>query len=369
MKRVTFLFVSIAVQLAGADFAGQVLNTSGVAKLGDPPDSWTCQPSASTLKDYCEQSLPKSLAQTADCSEGWQTYENSDATNIALRECQKKAGRDCFTYDNNGRNCFSGCARDWPFPGITEAWHTYCSSRSAGKTWYMPDDCSIAWYKTKGDAKGGCEDHTNGKSCQLFDDGGVTVGPHCLPACKQLESEWCWATATAELASYWNPSKFPVRGDDCTGLECQIASWVTKKDCCGDKASCNAANAVSTEYLREVAGAPAYKYTPGQLSEAHLQTALAAGPIAIRIAWPNGGAHFVTVGGVNRAGDRAGVASYFLHDPLKQNQAGKYQDVAYAHIKVYQEPLHAKNQDRYTGNWDGTIHVASTNFQEEMVTV
>jgi len=348
---------------AGTGTASPAVETELNVRSGlrDPSKGWTCEPAdAKFFQDYCDKyTSPKSFAMTADCQHAYEWHGGSDATNTALDNCAKdNNGQECFTYDNNGRMCFSKCVHSWPQSYAVRDWAKYCNSRTKKKAWSMPDDCSSYGYSINSDdvssasasAKQYCEKESNGKPCHLFDDNGADMGPRCLPACLQLEPEWCWATATLEISSYWNPTKFPVTGDDCTGLECQVASHKTGKDCCADPSNCDAGNSIDVDFIQNVAGGPAYEWTSGQLSDADLQNALALGPLIVRIAWPDDkGAHFVTVGGYD-----AEHETYFLHDSLVENQAGKYQDVSYASIQTYREPA-----GRYTGTWDGTVHVAS----------
>lgn len=58
-----------------------------------------------------------------------------------------------------------------------------------------------------GRAKAICEERAGKGNCWLYDDGGASKAPHCIPACQQRFNQWCWATTVASIASYWNPKK------------------------------------------------------------------------------------------------------------------------------------------------------------------
>merc|ERR1711924_86409 len=58
-----------------------------------------------------------------------------------------------------------------------------------------------------------------------------------LPACLQYESDWCWATALAEIAHFLKPEDFPVAGSDCHGVEYAIVGY--KRDPTQAEACCN----------------------------------------------------------------------------------------------------------------------------------
>lgn len=133
---------------------------------------------------------------------------------------------------------------------------------------------------------------------------------------------------------------------------------MNQKDCCRNKASCNQgltpAGGIRLAKFLCNATAPLY-IQGGPLSEERLQAAIAAGPVAVQINWTSLLAHWVTVGGVSKNTTPGAPATYFVHDPLVENHAGKYQDLSFAEIKKYQEP-----DGRYFGTWNMTVYVGGS---------
>lgn len=201
-----------------------------------------------------------------------------------------------------------------------------------------------------------------------------------LPACLQYEEDWCWATALAELASFFKPHDFPVRGSDCHGVECKIAGY--KRDpkhpeaCCNGTATkfCRAYGSVGgtccesrfpkqasclkkcgffshevddvlcqtqecdiggnyddiTNGIMRLTG---MNYTTndnaGPPSVERLDAILSKGrPMVIVVMWDAGGGHALTLAGCAAAG-----GPYYLHDP--KDAAGAYRTLTYEEIAEY----------------------------------
>ena len=51
-----------------------------------------------------------------------------------------------------------------------------------------------------------------------------------FPACHQLGTMWCWATAVAAATEYYTSRS----ESKCVGLECEIVGWTFSKQCCPD---------------------------------------------------------------------------------------------------------------------------------------
>lgn len=172
-----------------------------------------------------------------------------------------------------------------------------------------------------------------------------------FPACLQYETDWCWATGVAELASFWDKNKYPEVGSDCHGIECQIVGHKTGQDCCANrnKTECSLVGGNEQDILDGIKFTVGKAYTAkgdGPLSQADLDKVLSKGhPVIIAVFWTAGGGHALTLGGC------AGSGSYYLHDP--ENKQGSYQTLTYEQIASYKPP-EAKT---LTGKWMWTFYL------------
>merc|ERR1712048_326208 len=173
-----------------------------------------------------------------------------------------------------------------------------------------------------------------------------------FPACLQYEPAWCWATAVAEVAHFWNPSKYPETGSDCHGVECEIVG--RKKDVDDPKACCGAnadtckdiAGSVEdiTNGINWISGKTYKAYTDGPLTQAQLDTLLSKGhPVVIAVFWERGGGHALTLGGCTGGG------SYYLHDP--ERKQGSYQSLTYKEIALYVPPEANSLKGKWMATW------------------
>lgn len=159
-----------------------------------------------------------------------------------------------------------------------------------------------------------------------------------LPACLQYEPEWCWATAVAEIASFYNKQKYPEPGNDCHGTECQVVghknNLADPDACCRDKDSCGQITGTGQDIVNSIQWTVGQNYIwkgEGPMSQADIDNVLNKGhPVGINVVWEDGSRHILTLGGCAASG------SYFLHDPL--NKEGNYQTLTYEQVASYHPP-------------------------------
>lgn len=214
-----------------------------------------------------------------------------------------------------------------------------------------------------------------------------------FPTCLQYQTNWCWATAVAELAHFYKPEDFPVIGNDCHGMECKIVghkkspsqpseccsvgcsnadqlccqgplnnfmqgadckdkctwvpyTWEVNKSECGTSA-CQYIAGQSEDILEGIMWTTGKKHTAktdGPLSQDQLDTLLAKGhPVIIGVFWTAGGGHALTLGGCTGSG------MYYLHDP--ENLQGSYQILTYEQIVAYVPP----KKKELVGKWMWTF--------------
>jgi hypothetical protein len=128
-----------------------------------------------------------------------------------------------------------------------------------------------------------------------------------FPIQTQLEEEWCWAAVAASVDNYFNPiSSVP---------QCRIATNVLNKDACGDPEECNLSETLQ-KALKVVDRLRGIRIGP--LTFAQLRQEIDAGhPVCARIAWNDGGAHFVVISGYYES--PAGVRTVDISDPWYPN--------------------------------------------------
>jgi len=333
-----------------------------------PVEGWDCHPEkthALQWKQYCAlQGVPKSWAMTSSCKTGAAAKGHGvGVTKKALQKCENRANnRTCYTWDNNGRKCFG----DYHASQAEEPWRRYCKSHLP-KAWFASADgskkaASLGGEDPVGRARASCEEQAGAGNCRLFDDGGHSLAPRCMPACQQRYSQWCWATAGAELLIYWKPDVFIAKGaDSCQGLTCQIATEIVggNRTCCTDRDedghaeewtdACNEPKNIAplARWLKKETGKNyVYRqYVPG---EERLKDILKRGPIVLLVNWlSDNSGHFVTLAGTDDNG------TYWAHDPWNLNQAGKYEVLTYPELRNYVAPGSGKK-----ANWTWTMYVA-----------
>lgn len=229
-----------------------------------------------------------------------------------------------------------------------------------------------AYILRRNQAKLTCESYAGVGNCMLYDDGGVSKAPHCMPACQQRFNQWCWATTVASIASYWEPDRYTATGPDtCMGISCEIASrvWTThgggvyggygrQVHCCPNHGQdggalewdneCNQPNSLyaSAQWLNNETGKHYVFHESFVPNKMRLQDVLRRGPIIALISWGVGrGGHYILIAGTNGLGD------FWVHDPFVGNQAGKYEILTYAQISRYSGPGFGNN-----GTWIGTFY-------------
>ena len=108
-----------------------------------------------------------------------------------------------------------------------------------------------------------------------------------FPIEPQQETDWCWAAVTDSVEQYFDSKS--------TLTQCEIANRMLGRDCCNDPDSCNLAFKLQ-DVLRplgrladSMVGYPPFTDLKKELT--------ANRPIAVRIGWFGGGAHFVVICG------------------------------------------------------------------------
>ena len=155
---------------------------------------------------------------------------------------------------------------------------------------------------------------------------------------QQQETNWCWAAVSVSLDHYFN--------SESTLSQCQIADKVLPGDCCNDPDSCN-----QTMKLQDVLrprgrlSSAMVGYPPFQQIKSELD---ANRPLAVRIAWFDGGAHFVVICGYSVM--QSGVRKILIADSFH----GEFVDGTYLGIWEIDYDLFPEYyQDG--GDWTGTF--------------
>lgn len=108
----------------------------------------------------------------------------------------------------------------------------------------------------------------------------------------QEQTNWCWAGVSSAVSVYYNPNS--------TWSQCSIASAQLQQDCCANPRACNVYGYLdgaltTTGNYQGLGQAPASSgYLQAQLNN--------SSPVCIRVAWNGGGAHFITLYGIDLAG-------------------------------------------------------------------
>jgi hypothetical protein len=135
----------------------------------------------------------------------------------------------------------------------------------------------------------------------------------------QIEDEWCWAAVAVSVDHYFNPAS--------TKTQCQVAQAVLANEgCCGNPDSCDDP-AKLQDALNNVQRLNRIVLRALLFSE--IQASLNAFlPVCARIAWANGGAHFVAIDGWSGTADNPQV---HVADPLFPDSTVGYNEFVSAY--------------------------------------
>jgi hypothetical protein len=135
-----------------------------------------------------------------------------------------------------------------------------------------------------------------------------------FPACHQLGTMWCWATAVAQATEYYTSQE----GSQCVGLECEIVGWTfsddystccpfdAHKDTCGDRGAGWETVQRSLNHFTN----KSWERPNGPLDKATLDATLQSGnPVIMMVGPETSPNHVVTIHGCDASG------KYWFHDP------------------------------------------------------
>ncbi|SOD03873.1 Papain-like cysteine protease AvrRpt2 [bacterium JGI 053] len=138
---------------------------------------------------------------------------------------------------------------------------------------------------------------------------------------QQLHSRWCWAAVAVSVARFYDAGT--------SWTQCRLADMeLGRSDCCGagGKGPCNVAGFLHTSLAR--VGHLDY-WTGAAASFATVRVEVDQGnPFCARIAWNQGGAHFVAIFGYTEGGVTADAGLVSVADPWYGNS-----DVAYTEFR------------------------------------
>jgi hypothetical protein len=153
-----------------------------------------------------------------------------------------------------------------------------------------------------------------------------------LLGCHQVESNWCWATVTADVGHFFRPSFY----QGCDGLECQVAGHqfdaADPKSCCRDKSKCDKGAWGIVEGIHWLLQSSSDTYTKdlsGPKSQDELDAMINAGdgPVIAWIQWGATSSHVILIGGCSQSGQ------YYVHDP--EDDEGSFKEVSYSDLLSY----------------------------------
>jgi hypothetical protein len=151
---------------------------------------------------------------------------------------------------------------------------------------------------------------------------------------RQQQVEWCWAAIAVGVEKYFDPSS--------TLRQCDIASSVTGNQCCGlagGSVACNQPEKLQ-DALSSIGRLRAVLRRPLRFEE--VQREIDAGrPVAARVEWGSGGAHFVLMDGYRILS--SGARHVHVSDPLNSPSEVDFDEFA--------------NQYHGDGQWTGTYLV------------
>jgi hypothetical protein len=128
----------------------------------------------------------------------------------------------------------------------------------------------------------------------------------------QQQDQWCWAAVSSSISSYYSASS--------TWSQCEVASHVLQRRCCGNPGRHNVA--ARLQHALGVVGR-LKGIVRGSLAFDDIRTELLRGnPIAARIEWRDGGGHFVIIRGCH---ERSGVQFLSIADPFFPDSIQRYE--------------------------------------------
>jgi len=159
-----------------------------------------------------------------------------------------------------------------------------------------------------------------------------------FPIEQQEQALWCWAAVSDSADHYFDTAS--------TLKQCIVAKAVLGRDCCGNPPACN--QAMKLQDALSSIGRLAKPPSSGPPSFNKLKNELnALRPVAVRIAWFGGGAHFVLICGfkVLRSGvTKLEIADPFYGDVVNGTYFGIWEIDSNLFPQAYQDG----------GNWDAT---------------
>jgi len=189
---------------------------------------------------------------------------------------------------------------------------------------------------------------------------------HSLPACMQYTPDWCWATVTAQLAGYFDPTHNPESGDfedlgtgslnrevqhaeSCLGEECRIVGSQfapsIQAACCTEQVAparssyeCDTGADVDTiEKAIDWATSQSYKAHEGALSEEDLVRVLNQGhPVPYAVLWVDKASGMFMGGHIMILGGCTGDGKYYLHDSLSNlTRTSPWQELTHDELMQY----------------------------------
>jgi hypothetical protein len=157
-----------------------------------------------------------------------------------------------------------------------------------------------------------------------------------FPIQKQKEDKWCWAAVSASVDNYFSPTpalqQCTVAHDVLPALDCCV-----NPDVCNTGASLELALAKVGRFKKMLLG-------PAKFTDICAQLNLNL-PVGARIAWNQGGAHFVVIAGFSVSPSGEQVLS--IADPLFWNSTIYYKDF----VSAYQAKTNGG------GKWTHTYYV------------
>jgi hypothetical protein len=157
-----------------------------------------------------------------------------------------------------------------------------------------------------------------------------------FPIQKQTEDKWCWAAVSASIDNYFVPS--------VNMQQCGVAHRVLPAlDCCVNPDVCNTGASLELA-LSKVGRFKKMFLGPAKFADVCAQLNLNL-PVGARIAWNQGGAHFVVITGF--ATSTSGQQVLSIADPLFPNSTIYYNDF----VSAYQAKTNGG------GKWTHTYYV------------
>lgn len=187
-----------------------------------------------------------------------------------------------------------------------------------------------------------------------------------LPACMQYNPDWYWATVTAQLAGYFDPTHNPESGDyenlgtgsvnremqraeSCLGEECRVAGSQFAPSimdaCCSEDVEpkrssylCDTGAEVQTiEKAIDWATSQSYVAHEGALTEGQLVHVLNKGhPVPYAVLWVDKDTGMYMGGHIMILGGCTGDGRYYLHDSLSNLTRTKtWQALTHAELMEY----------------------------------